>query len=135
MASTPVKFTCYVPGCTKARQDIYSVSRHFPTEHPSLKWDLQQAKVHNNLVEMDVESSVGGRPQREKKPTEKVKDATAKPEKIDDGKNYIVPFNFLPASNDPKYNLPPNEIPKFFDHTKTSAITGETLDFYKLGSQ
>lgn len=156
------RYQCYVPGCPvtkpatpgKFNKDIAELSRHFNkgNAHPDISWDYARACAHNiDLIEehedalldeseessVDMESSAdllpGGRPQREKKPTEKVKVAT-KPTIAD--KEYLLPPRYLPNKpEDPNWNAKPKEIAKIYDHTKTNKLTGEKTDFYKLGNQ
>jgi hypothetical protein len=84
--------------------------------------------------DMEAAESSAGRPQREKKPTEKVKVATKAPQKTDD-KEYVIPPKYVMPALDLKWSQEPKEITKIYDHTKTSKITGEKVDFYKLGNQ
>jgi hypothetical protein len=74
-----------------------------------------------------------GRGQREKKPTEKVKDTVAKKEEPVSGQ--LVPPKYKLPENDPKWLEQPKEIPKIFHHTKINETTGEKFEFYKLGPQ
>ena len=149
------RYQCYVADCdftvkktTRAfsRKDVAELSRHFHKkgDHQVIGWDHDKACGYNkslleehydSLLDMDTlsESLPGGRPQREKKPTEKVKVAT-KPTIAD--KEYVLPPRYLPNNpEDPKWTAKPKEIPKIYDHTKTSKITGEKTEFYKLGNQ
>jgi hypothetical protein len=82
------------------------------------------------MADVDLSS---GRGQREKKPTEKVKDTTAK--KDDPVSDQLVPPKYKLPDYDPKWFEQPKEIPKIFDHTKINENTGERFDFYKLGPQ
>ena len=160
MASN-IRYQCYVPGCNvtkpatgKFNKDVAELSRHFNkgNAHPGILWDYAKACAHNtaltktrkeSLLEEYEESSLdmesladsqpGGRPQREKKPTEKVKIAT-KPTIAD--KEYVLPPRYLPNKpEDPNWNAKPKEIAKIYDHTKTNKLTGEKTEFYKLGNQ
>ncbi len=74
-----------------------------------------------------------GRGQREKKPTEKVKDTTAKKE--EPVSDQLVPPKYKLPEHDSKWFELPKEIPKTFHHTKINQKTGEKFDFYKLGPQ
>jgi hypothetical protein len=74
-----------------------------------------------------------GRGQREKKPTEKVKDTAVKKE--EPASDQLVPPKYKLPEYDPKWFEQPREIPKVFDHTKVNVETGEKVDFYKLGPQ
>jgi hypothetical protein len=74
-----------------------------------------------------------GRGQREKKPTEKVKDTAVKKDEPASGQ--LVPPKYRLPEHDVKWFEQPKEIPKIFDHTKTSKKSGEKFDFYKLGPQ
>ena len=74
-----------------------------------------------------------GRGQREKKPTEKVKDTTVK--KDDPVSDQLVPPKYKLPEHDSKWFEQPKEITKVFDHTKINDKTGEKFDFYKLGPQ
>ena len=151
---TSTRYTCYVPGCDVSvpaargfRIDISNLSRHFKKNaHVGQKFDHDKACEHNELAEPSTESrpfnldmeapesSPAGRPQREKKPTEKVKVATKAPQQTDD-KEYVIPPKYVMPAVEPKWSQEPKEIPKIFDHTKTSNITGDKIDFYKLGNQ
>lgn len=75
-----------------------------------------------------------GRGQREKKPTEKVKDTTVKKEEHVSDQQLVPPKYKLPE-HDSKWFEKPREIAKIFDHTKINEKTGEKFDFYKLGPQ
>ena len=152
--SSGPRYTCYVPGCDVSvpaargfRKDISNLSRHFKKNaHPGQQFQHSKACEHNGLAEPSteslppdlemeaLESSSAGRPQREKKPTEKVKVATKAPQQTDD-KEYVIPPKYVMPAVEPKWSQEPKEIPKIFDHTKTSNITGEKIDFYKLGNQ
>ena len=74
-----------------------------------------------------------GRGQREKKPTEKVKDTTVKKE--EPVSDQLVPPKYRLPEYDTKWFEQPKEIPKVFDHTKINETTRERFDFYKLGPQ
>ena len=74
------------------------------------------------------------RPQREKKPTEKVKPASAVAKKNDDiSGDPVVPQRYVLPDQDSKWYVGPKEVAKFHAHTKRSKVTGESLDFYRLG--
>lgn len=79
---------------------------------------------------MDLSS---GRGQREKKPTEKVKDTSVKKDEPTSGQ--LVPPKYKLPEHDPKWFEKPKEIPKTFHHTKINEKTGEKFDFYRLGPQ
>ena len=81
----------------------------------------------------NVDLSSAGRGQREKKPTEKVKDTAAK--KDEPVSSQLVPPKYKLPEHDLKWFEKPKEIPKIFDHTKINEKTGEKFDFYKLGPQ
>ena len=81
-----------------------------------------------------TEASSAGRPQREKRPTEKVKVAIKSPQKSDD-KEYPIPPKYVMPALDPKWAQEAKEIAKIYDHSKISKMTGEKIDFYKLGNQ
>ncbi|KAF7509210.1 hypothetical protein GJ744_008270 [Endocarpon pusillum] len=72
-----------------------------------------------------------GRGQREKKPTEKVKDTSVKKDEPISGQ--LVPPKYKLPEPDPKWFERPKEIPKTFHHTKINEKTGEKFDFYRLG--
>lgn len=147
-----IRYKCYVPGCTVTKphppnktfsQAVGELVRHFTAgAHPDTVWEISTAKEYNLRLlngpsndEMDnsTADSAAGRPQREKKPTEKVKVAT-KPKAED--KEFIVPPRYIATNpDDPKWSVKPKEIAKVYDHTKTSKLTGEATDFYKLGNQ
>lgn len=148
-----IRYTCYVPGCdvsvkasTSFGKSISELSRHFKKRvHGEEKFDHGKACTYNesklrSLIEalpnrdMEAAESSAGRPQREKKPTEKVKVATKAPQKTDD-KEYVIPPKYVMPALDLKWSQEPKEITKIYDHTKTSKITGEKVDFYKLGNQ
>jgi hypothetical protein len=74
-----------------------------------------------------------GRGQREKKPTEKVKDTTAKKE--EPVSDQLLPPKYKLPEYDPKWFEQPKEVAKIFDHTKVNEATGEKFEFYKLGPQ
>jgi hypothetical protein len=139
-----IRYTCYVPSCNvsvKASigfgKSIFELSRHFKNRvHGEDKFDHGKACTHNESKDRDMEAAESsvGRPQREKKPTEKVKVATKAPQKTDD-KEYVIPPKYVMPALDLKWSQEPKEITKIYDHTKTSKITGEKVDFYKLGNQ
>ncbi len=154
------RFLCPVQGCDTLLKNKDEVkSRHLP-RHPGAArfWD---AKTINALtadeeaawrrgdhtlefpqIELTVETAppaptmdntTAGRGQREKKPSEKIKEAIGK--KIDtigdnsDRKNPPIYFaDHVKASAEVK------EIEKIYNHTKVTA-TGESYDFYQLGGQ
>lgn len=143
------RYACYVPGCNvsvKATPNfgkaISELTRHFKAgEHGrDAKFDNARAKEHNqaNLQQYEAEqrqeNMAEARPQREKKPTEKVKVATPQAPKTED-KEYVIPPKYVMPALDQKWSQEPKEIAKIYDHTKTSNITGEKIDFYKLGNQ
>lgn len=153
MMPAALRYHCYVHGCKasvkasrKYNKDISELSRHFKDVHQDKQFNHFQACLWNwkRLYQkgkfdakrnMDaVESASAGRPQREKKPTEKVKVAIKSPQKTDD-KEYSIPPKYVMPAFDPKWAQEPKEIAKIYDHTKTSKITGEKIDFYKLGNQ
>jgi len=138
-----IRYTCYVPGCdvsvkasTSFGKSISELSRHFKKRvHGEEKFDHGKACTFNesklrSLIEalpnrdMEAAESSAGRPQREKKPTEKVKVATKAPQKTDD-KEYVIPPKYVMPALDLKWSQEPKEITKIYDHTKTSKITGE----------
>jgi hypothetical protein len=136
------RYHCYVPSCdvsVKASNTfgkaISELSRHFNRgEHGrEEKFDHAKACKHNESALQ--ENMAEARPQREKKPTEKVKVATPQNAKTDDKEYPIPPKYVMPALADSKWAQEPKEIAKIYDHTKTSQITGEKIDFYKLGNQ
>jgi hypothetical protein len=151
--SAALRYVCHVAGCgvsvkasRKYNRDISDLGRHFKDAHKDKQFDHFQACVYNALRlhskgKLDsrrnmeaAESSSAGRPQREKKPTEKVKVAIKSTQKTDD-KEYPIPPKYVMPALDPKWAQEPKEIAKIYDHTKTSKITGEKIDFYKLGNQ
>jgi hypothetical protein len=146
-------YTCYVAGCdvsVKAsriyNRDISDLGCHFKVVDKRKPFDHFQACFYNDLrlhwkAKLDAqrnmeaaEASSAGRPQREKRPTEKVKVTIKSPQKTDD-KEYPIPPKYVMPALDPKWAQEPKEIAKIYDHTKTSKITGEKIDFYKLGNQ
>lgn len=90
---------------------------------------VDTVSIAQNIAKMDL----AGRGQREKKPTEKVKDTTAKKEEPVSGQ--LVPPKYKLPDPDPKWFEKPKEIVKIFHHTKINEKTGEKFDFYKLGPQ
>jgi hypothetical protein len=133
------RYQCYIPGCKVSvkpsrtfGQAISELSRHFKQgDHGrGTQFDHATACEHNkpNLQINMAEQ----RPQREKKPTEKV--ATVQTPKTDD-KEYPIPPKYVMPAFDPKWSQEPKELAKIYDHTKTSQLTGEKIDFYKLGNQ
>jgi hypothetical protein len=86
--------------------------------------------IADHMAQVELSS---GRGQREKKPTEKVKDTTVK--KDDPISDQLVPPKYKLPEHDSKWFEQPKEIPKVFDHTKVNEKTGEKIDFYKLGPQ
>lgn len=74
-----------------------------------------------------------GRGQRERKPTEKVKEIHVK--KDESAPNQLLPPKYKLPEHDTKWFEQPREVSKIFDHTKSNEATGEKWDFYKLGSQ
>jgi hypothetical protein len=91
---------------------------------------LSTLSTTNTMANVDLSS---GRGQREKKPTEKVKDTTAKKDEV--ASDQLVPPKYKLPEHDPKWFEQPKEIPKTYDHTKINEKTGEKFDFYKLGPQ
>jgi hypothetical protein len=135
------RYQCYIPGCnvsvkasTTFGKAISELSRHFNRgDHGTgKKFDHATACQHNQSALL--ENMAETRPQREKKPTEKVKVATAQSPKTED-KEYLIPPKYVMPALDPKWAQEPKEIAKIYDHTKTSKITGDKIDFYKLGNQ
>ena len=74
-----------------------------------------------------------GRGQRERKPTEKVKETTVRKEEV--ASDQLLPPKYKLPEQDAKWFEPPKEIPKTFDHTKSNENTGEKWNFYKFGAQ
>lgn len=85
-----------------------------------------------NITDQET-GEAAGRPQREKKPTEKVKIATQP--KVEEKEHILPPRYLVFEPENPKWSQEAKEIVKIFDHTKTSKLTGEKYDFYKLGNQ
>src|SRR5271170_1741804 len=134
MAESKTKWSCYVDGCKYRYANIYDLGRHFEFGHRSLRWDIKRARNYkqspdefrlatpSSEVAMDAPESSKGRPQREKKPTEKVRAVSTKPE-AEQAKEYLVPPKYIAPADDPKFLQEPREIAKTLDHTKTSQIT------------
>lgn len=111
------------PGLAPSLGSLYpSVTAEASSSNPTSTTD--------NMASVELSS---GRGQREKKPTEKAKDTSAKKE--EPVSDQLVPPKYKLPDYDPKWLELPKEIPKNFDHTKINEQTGETFDFYKLGPQ
>lgn len=100
---------------------------------PSVSADSSAANIKSVAENMSNIELSSGRGQREKKPTEKVKETTGKKESPVTGQ--LVPPKYKLPDYDPKWFEQPKEIPKIFHHTKINSKTGEKFDFYKLGPQ
>ena len=85
------------------------------------------------LAKDDNMELTSGRGQREKKPTEKVKEISVK--KDESAPDQLIPPKYKLPEYDTKWFEQPREISKIFDHSKCDRTTGEKFDFYKLGSQ
>jgi hypothetical protein len=107
-----------------------SLSSPLPFANSKDGANASTASIFNTMSSMDLSS---GRGQREKKPTEKVKETTVKKE--EPVISQLVPPKYKLPEPDPKWLEEPKEIPKTFDHTKINKVTGERFDFYKLGPQ
>jgi len=150
------RWVCPVLGCTRYYKRTNDLNQsHFKIAHPEQTWNYRLAVpafltdirndptyaaslgslaagppvIAQNIVDMDL----AGRGQREKKPTEKVKDTTVKKEEPASGQ--LVPPKYKLPDYDPKWFEQPKEIPKIYHHTKVNEKTGEKFDFYKLGPQ
>ena len=103
----------------------------FTLEH--LQIEETDRPVEASLATLTMDTTTAGRGQREKKPSEKVKETIGK--KIELYKEDIT------RKQPPVYNADHvkasaevKEVEKFYHHTKITA-TGDKYDFYQLGSQ
>lgn len=154
-ANPDVRYLCIVEGCFNPQLHRDEVQRHVTKKHPrfnfALHWedtivisvasdaqfesiDLPLRVNHENCDGRDCAmDSAAGRGQREKKPSEKVKELIGK--KIDTtaedpNRKYppVYTADHVKASADVK------EVEKTYHHTKITT-TGDKYDFYQLGSQ
>ena len=149
-----IEYNCYIGGCYVSKtataagfhDDVSQLGLHFRAgSHRRQEFDFRKACQHNDsklgqLVALSKpnmeahEFSSAGRPQREKKPSEKAKDSAKPPLHTDDNPSVLPPKYVMPGV-DPKWSQEPREIAKIYDHTKLNKTTGERTDFYKLGNQ
>src|SRR5262249_5305861 len=117
-------YYCYVQNCPKKSIRVDEFSRHFNIDkaHPHHEYSIAKVRAYNageieseseSESESDSGASVMERPQREKKPTEKAKASTSKPQS--ENKDFVVPPVYQPPPDDPKFAVAVKEIPKIYD--------------------
>jgi hypothetical protein len=147
------RFYCIIASCDQTLSRKDEVKQHVLRIHQEFNWDLHQRNGHIQVVEVGQEpstlpvfflhsncedrgcamDSTAGRGQREKKPSEKVKELIGKkPDALaEDPDRKYPPVYFadhVVVSADVK------EVEKIFSHTKVTA-KGEPIEIYSLGAQ
>ena len=152
-----VRYLCIIKGCFNSQAHRDEIKRHVLSVHEhfnfNLHWedavvikidpDQTQAELelldlparidHDNCKGLACAMDSAGRGQREKKPSEKVKELTGKKPDTsaeDPDRKYppVYAADHVVVSADVK------EVEKFYQQTKVTA-TGEKYDFYTLGNQ
>lgn len=152
-----VRYLCIIEGCYNSQAHRDEIKGHVTSAHPNFDFALhwedvtvinigldQREEAVLKLLDLPAridhdDCTVGacamdsGRGQREKKPSEKVKELTGKkPDNSaeDPDRKYppVYAADHVAASADVK------EVEKFYQQTKVTA-TGEKYDFYTLGNQ
>ena len=147
------RFRCIIESCPKTLSRKDEVKQHVKRVHQLFNWDWHKAHEGITVFEEDAAGpvrfdhsdcskegcadsemdSAAGRGQREKKPSEKIKELIGKkPDAFaDDPERKYPPVYFadhVVVSADVK------EVEKIYSHTKVT-VEGKPIDIYSLGSQ